>query len=88
MREGIQQHPPPEHGQAIRLLTTEEVSEITGIPFQTLCNWRVRGNGLPYVKMGCGRSARVRYDIRDLEKYVADHKHYPISSPARHSNLK
>ncbi|WP_354023736.1 helix-turn-helix transcriptional regulator [Conyzicola nivalis] len=43
-----------------------------GVAQQTLANWRVRGEGPPYAKLGRSRT-RIVYRIADLDRYLADH---------------
>jgi hypothetical protein len=63
---------------ALQLLTEEQVSAITAIPMGTLRRWRCVGDGPPYIKMGNGPKARVRYDALDILAYVEAGKRYPI----------
>lgn len=52
-----------------RLLTTAEAAERLGISQRTLEQWRGRGNGPIYRKLG---SHTVRYDPIDLRRFIAD----------------
>jgi hypothetical protein len=63
---------------AMRLLTEKQVSAITAIPMGTLRRWRCVGDGPPFIKMGNGPKARVRYDPVDILTYVEAGKRYPI----------
>ena len=63
--------------EEITLLNTREVSARTGIPMQTLCNWRIRGIGIPYIKLGEGPKARVKYSVTDIREYVEQRRRYP-----------
>ena len=63
---------------SMRLLTEREVREITGIPMGTLRRWRCVGEGPPFIKLGSGPKARVRYDAIDILSYVEAGKRYPI----------
>ena len=49
-----------------RLFTAQEVAELTGVPVSTLSQWRYRGQGIPYLRMG----RLVRYDAADVESYL------------------
>lgn len=51
-----------------KLLTAQEVSEITGISVETLAQWRSQGREIPYVKIS--RNC-VRYRQSDLDSWVA-----------------
>jgi hypothetical protein len=48
------------------LLTSEDVSKITGISQETLAQWRSKKINLPYLKIG----KLIRYDKRDVEAYL------------------
>ena len=50
----------------VELLTTEDVSRITGISQETLAQWRSKKINLPYLKIG----KLIRYDKRDVEAYL------------------
>ncbi|WP_101255004.1 helix-turn-helix transcriptional regulator [Streptomyces barkulensis] len=52
-----------------RLLTSEEVAEILGVDPRTPPQWRYRGLGPDWVKIG----TRVRYRAEDVEKYIRSH---------------
>jgi predicted DNA-binding transcriptional regulator AlpA len=67
-----------DQAMAMRLLTEKQVSAITAIPAGTLRRWRCTGEGPPYIKMGNGPKARVRYDAVDVLAYVEAGKRYPI----------
>lgn len=53
---------------AKQLLTTREVSALTGIAYDTLCQWRLKGQGPRSIK--AGRRA-VRYRRADVEVWMA-----------------
>ena len=44
------------------------VAEITGLAVGTLRNWRCRGEGPPFIKMG----TRVRYSVKSIEAWMAE----------------
>ena len=48
------------------LLTSEQVSEITGLSVETLAQWRSQRRGLPYLKIG----RAVRYDPAEVRTYL------------------
>jgi hypothetical protein len=62
----------------MQLLTEKQVSTVTAIPMGTLRRWRCVGDGPPFIKMGHGPKARVRYDAIDILAYVEAGKRYPI----------
>ncbi len=51
-------------------LTRREASEYTGFREQTLAKWASTGKGPQFTKIGEGRSARVRYAIVDLDRFL------------------
>jgi len=46
----------------------------------TLRSWRCRGVGPAFVKLGRGRNAAVRYDLRDLAQFIEQGRHNSTSS--------
>jgi predicted DNA-binding transcriptional regulator AlpA len=54
------------------LLTPEQVSEWTQFEIKTLANMRCRKTGPPYIKVGEGRNARVRYRRSAIEQWLSD----------------
>ena len=61
----------------MQLLTEKQVSAITAIPMGTLRRWRCVGDGPPFIKMGNGPKARVRYDAMDILAYVEAGRRFP-----------
>ncbi|MEJ2860553.1 helix-turn-helix transcriptional regulator [Actinomycetospora flava] len=58
-------------GPLERLLTSREVSEIIGVPDNTLRDWRCDAVGPPFIRIGRGgRNQPVRYRLRDLERWL------------------
>ncbi|MBW9110174.1 helix-turn-helix transcriptional regulator [Microbacterium ureisolvens] len=55
-------------GAASRLLTTEEVAEYLQIPARTIEDWRHRGYGPKYARMG----KRVRYRQAAVDAWLAE----------------
>jgi hypothetical protein len=53
-----------------RYVNEKEVHRITGIPIQTLRNFRCQGRGIPYSKFG--RS--VRYRLQDVHEFMEQHR--------------
>lgn len=49
-----------------KLFTPQEMSKLTAIPVTTLAQWRYRGRGLPYLRIG----RLIRYDAADVETYL------------------
>jgi excisionase family DNA binding protein len=52
------------------LLTPEEVADLLKVHPGTLENWRVRGEGPPFVKLGNKRRSAVRYRRADVENWI------------------
>jgi excisionase family DNA binding protein len=52
------------------LLTPEEVADLLKVHLGTLENWRVRGEGPPFVKLGNKRRSPVRYRRKDIEDWI------------------
>jgi hypothetical protein len=61
----------------MQLLTEKQVSTITAIPPGTLRRWRCVGEGPPYIKLGNGPKARVKYDAVDILAYVEAGRRFP-----------
>ncbi len=60
-----------------RLLTETETSIYLGIPAGTLRRWRSVGMEIPYIKLGTGKNSTVRYDLRDIDRYIDERRRYP-----------
>ncbi len=52
------------------LLDCNPAADYLGLSPITLADWRVQGRGPRYVKLG----RRVKYDIADLDDYIAENK--------------
>jgi hypothetical protein len=50
-------------------------AEMLGIKPPTMRSWCCRGVGPAYVKLGTGRNAAVRYDLRDLAQFIEQGRH-------------
>ena len=59
------------------LLTTQEAARRLGLAAGTLCNWRIRGQGPTYVRLG----KAIRYDESDLDRFIAQGRVAKLSSP-------
>lgn len=55
------------------LLTPQEVASRWRVDVKTLSNWRVKGRGPHFVKLGEGRNTRVLYRPEDIEAYELKH---------------
>ena len=58
---------PSTNGQ--RLLTPEQVADLTGLSTETLAQWRSQRRGIPYVKIS--RNC-VRYRESDLDHWLTE----------------
>jgi phage terminase Nu1 subunit (DNA packaging protein) len=59
-----------------------EISKITGLAIQTLRNWRHKGCGFPYFKIG----RTIRYDLDDIVIFMQNKKVEP-EEVKKYSNL-
>lgn len=59
------------------LLTPQQVSALTQLEMKTLANLRWRKTGPPYVKLGAGRGAPVRYRRGEVLEWLEDHTDRP-----------
>lgn len=60
-----------------RRLTEAEAAERLALSVRTLQQWRVRGGGPPFLKLG----ASVRYDVEALESWVSGQARSSTSDP-------
>lgn len=52
------------------LLAPEQVAEMLQVSTGTLENWRYRGEGPPFVKLGSKRRSPVRYERKAVEDWI------------------
>lgn len=59
-------------GKSRRLtVDTPTAAEMIGVSPRTLSNWRLQGNGPPFLKLGTGEAtAAVRYRVAALEEWL------------------
>lgn len=70
-----------EAGKLRPLLTEVEVAERLGVNRRTVQGWRYRGSGgPPWLKLGTGRSARIRYEPGDVDDYLAAARRKPADT--------
>lgn len=62
------------------LLTDKAAAEFLGISPSTMRSWRCRGIGPHFVKLGRGKKSAVRYDLRDLARFIDQGRHVLTSS--------
>jgi predicted DNA-binding transcriptional regulator AlpA len=61
-----------------KLLTQGEVKEITGLADSTLEQWRIKGKGPKFIKVG----RLVRYRSSDLHAYIAGLRSFASTTEA------
>ena len=52
------------------LMTEKEVATRLNISVKAAQDWRCSGKGPPYVKLGTGPKAAVRYRCSDIEEFI------------------
>jgi hypothetical protein len=56
--------------QTIDLLTPEQVADMLQVHPGTLENWRVRGEGPAFLKLGSKRRSPIRYRRQDIDDWL------------------
>jgi hypothetical protein len=54
------------------LLKPEDVSKWLKVKIRTLSQWRIEGNGPPFLKLGHMPNSGVRYRRGDVDAWLAD----------------
>jgi len=54
-----------------KVLRTEDAAEYVGLAVPTLEKMRLRGDGPPFVRLGC---RAVGYDLADLDRWIEEQK--------------
>lgn len=62
------------------LIADAEAARFLGISPSTMRSWRCRGVGPRFVKLGSGKKAAVRYDLRDLAQFIDNGRRVSHSS--------
>ena len=57
----------------LKWVKEQEASKVMSVPVQTFRNWRTKGKGPAYHKLG----SSVRYALSDLHKFMQDHRIEP-----------
>ena len=52
------------------LLNEREAAALLKVAAQTLRNWRSRGRGPRYIRLGVGERTSIRYDRAELETFI------------------
>ena len=60
----------PREAGADHLMRNDEVASRLRVSVATLSRWRRKGSGPPFVKLGAGRTAVIRYRARDVEEFI------------------
>jgi excisionase family DNA binding protein len=63
-------------------LTSQEAAEYLGVTDRAMIEWRRRGGGPPYVRLGGSRSGRVRYDVREIDAWMRAQTHAHTAAEA------
>ena len=53
----------------MKYLSTEELAQWLSVSPGTLRNWRLKGKGPEYIKMGEGKTSRVAYSIEAVTAF-------------------
>ncbi|WP_269218938.1 helix-turn-helix transcriptional regulator [Brevundimonas vesicularis] len=72
------------------LLTTKEAASVLGVKPNTLEIWRHKGRGPPFIRLGDGPCAPIRYFRIELSKWLASHSyaHTSAYSPSAQTSDK
>jgi hypothetical protein len=66
-------------------LTPDDLAKRWKVSLRTLEDRRTNGDGPPYIRLGAGPRARVRYRLSDIEAYESADKTQPTEPEhARH----
>jgi len=55
-----------------RWLTSDEVAQLLRVRPATMAQWRWRGRGPAFVKLADGPAGKVRYERREVERWMRD----------------
>jgi predicted DNA-binding transcriptional regulator AlpA len=58
----------------MKLLTTQQVADMLGVKPSTLRAWRCARTGPPFIRI---TKQSVKYDQKDIEKYISDRRFTP-----------
>jgi len=62
---------PENEGTAGDLLNERQVSDMTGLSISRLCHRRAHGTSIPFITLGAGLYANIRYRLEDVEAFLA-----------------
>jgi len=57
-----------------KYLSPKDAAKYIGVSLDLLQKWRTLGIGIPYIKLGESSSSLIRYDVDDLNNYLASLK--------------
>ncbi len=66
-----------------KLLTPQEVAELTALSLHTLAQWRSQRRGIPYLKIG----RKAMYDPGDVRRYL-DGCRVSVSDPKKGDRIE
>jgi hypothetical protein len=78
-----QQQEPGSTSANKRLLTVREAAIYLAVSADMLQSMRTRGGGPRFAKYGRGRTAPIRYDVRDLDRWVEEQKRISTSGTSK-----
>jgi hypothetical protein len=55
--------------QAVKWLSTKDLSSRLGVAVGTLTQWRIIGRGPSFTKLTAGKGGPVRYALEDVQKW-------------------
>ena len=62
------------------LLTTKQLAELLQYSEAHLARLRVEGGGPPFIKLGPGRQAKIRYRRTEVEKWLSEREFVSTSA--------
>jgi predicted DNA-binding transcriptional regulator AlpA len=64
----------------MKLISTEQAADMLGAKSSTLRNWRCAKTGPPFIRI---TKRLVKYDQKDVEKYIAERRFMPPRVPLK-----
>lgn len=61
----------------ITLLSEREAAKLVSVSIRTIQQWRLRGEGPPFLKIG----RAVRYSVEDIERWIETRRRTSTSDP-------
>jgi hypothetical protein len=69
------------------MLTTNELAARWKLNPKSLSNWRSKGIGPVYVKLGEGRSCKIVYRVEDIQAFEQRNVQIPGAPPEERHNI-